>query len=143
MLAVVVVSTPLALAFETLLRQLLFPPEMDEVRAWLRPSLTPWTWLAPPASAAASVLGVKLYRILLRRGTAKLDPGKTDPDAIDKVRLDALLLATSAPQVPALLATVAFMFGAELTPVLVAMAVATLGVASVGWFALRDYGRAA
>ncbi len=49
-----------------------------------------------------------------------------------RAEFEALMLSTSAPQVPAVVATMLFMMGASLTPVLVCMGVAMLGVLSLG-----------
>ena len=46
--------------------------------------------------------------------------------------LDAAILASSVPQVPAVVGTMLFMMGAPLLPVVTAMAVAVLGVLSLG-----------
>jgi hypothetical protein len=131
-LAIVACSTPLALAVETGLRQLIFTPEFDDVRMWLRPSITPWVWLAVPACVVAVPLGAKLQRWLVARDLAKLPPERrTEQERIES-EFDALLLSTSAPQLPAVIATLAFMFGSGLAPVAVAMVVATLGVLGLG-----------
>lgn len=136
-LAIVACSTPLALAVETGLRQLIFPPEFDDVRMWLRPTITPWVWLAVPACVVAIPLGARLQRWLVARDLAKLPPERrTEQERIES-EFDALLLSTSAPQLPAVLATIAFMFGSGLAPVAVAMAVATIGVLVLGFAVAR------
>ncbi len=49
------------------------------------------------------------------------------------------MLASSAPQVPAVAATVLFMFGASIVPVAVAMVTATAGVLSLAlWLRTPD-----
>lgn len=132
MLAVIGISTPLALALETLLRMLIFPPEFEEVRMWLRPTITPWVWFAPILAAVMTVVGIAVQRALARRAIAKLDADARTPEALAAAHFDGLMLSTSAPQIPALIGTIAFMVGAELTPVLVGIAVATVGVLVVG-----------
>lgn len=138
LLGFIAVSTPLALAVETLLRQLLFPPEFAEVRAWLSPKLTTWVWVATPMSVVLTGVGIAYRRSAIRRGIKKLGSRAEDPKALQKLEFDALILSTSAPQVPALLATFAFMFGSALQPVIVAIAAATVGVLVVGWEGLRS-----
>jgi hypothetical protein len=128
LLAFIAVSTPLALAVETGLRQLLFPPELEEIRAWLRPTITPWIWVMPALATAAAVAGLWLQRWYAKREFFALPkPERTDA-AWSDANFDALMLSTSAPQVPALLATIGFMAGAELPPVIAAIAVGTAGV---------------
>jgi len=131
-LAIVACSTPLALAVETGLRQIIFPPEFDEVRMWLRPSITPWVWLTVPVCVLAVPLGARLQRWLVARDLAKLPVERRTEQGRIESEFDALLLSTSAPQLPAVIATIAFMFGAELLPVVVAMIIATLGVLGLG-----------
>lgn len=137
MLALVAVSTPLALAFETLLRRLMFPPEIDEVRMWLRPMITPWVWSAPVLCAVAVPLGSWLQRWLVARDLAARPPEQRTPERRAAAELDAMLLSTSAPQLPAVLSTFAFMFGSHLLPVVVAMVVATAGILVLGIATLR------
>jgi hypothetical protein len=128
MLALVAVSTPLALVLETALRMLLFPPEFEEVRAWLRPTITPWVWVTPVLAAIATLGGLRLQRWYAARQFAALAPAKQTDEGWAAANFDALMLSTSAPQVPALLATLAFMLGSAAPPVLAAIAVGTAGV---------------
>ncbi|MBL8941901.1 MAG: hypothetical protein JNK45_02085 [Myxococcales bacterium] len=131
-LAIVAASTPLAMLVETGLRQVMFPPEFDEVRMWLRPTITPWVWLAPVASILAVPLGDRLQRALVRRELLRLPPERRTEAERVACEFDALLLSTSAPQIPAVIATLAFMCGAGLAPVIAAMIVATAGVLALG-----------
>ena len=132
-LAVVGLSTPFALLVETGVRRIMMPPEFDDVRAWLQPDVTPWAWAMVPLAVVATGLGFLLQRWLLRRALAKPAPGGLDPARQrQRAEFDALMLSTSAPQIPALVGTICFMVGAQLTPVLVTMAVATVGVVSLG-----------
>lgn len=135
-LLLIALSTPLALALETVLRGLIMPPDFDRVRAWLAPMLTPWAWATVPLTAVATGIGWWLFGWLEHRGLARAEPEPSE-DQRAKARFDALILATSAPQLPAILATLLFMMGAPLAPVLVAMTVATLGVVSLG-LRMRD-----
>lgn len=132
LLGLVALSTPLALVVETGVRRLMMPPDFDAVRAWLSPALTPWAWATVPAAVAATGLSWWLYRVLARRELRRRRPGLTEAEARAKAELEAVLLASSAPQVPAVIATMLFMMGAEVLPVAVAMGVAMLGVLSLG-----------
>lgn len=136
-LAIVAVSTPLALLIETGLRQVMFPPEFPEVRMWLRPTITPWMWLAAPLAVAVTPLGYRLQSWLVRRALARLPAERRTEQERLEHEVDAMLLSTSVPQFPALLATFGFMFGSELLPVAVAMAAATAGVLVVGVLVAR------
>jgi hypothetical protein len=136
-LAIVAISTPFALAVETGLRGIMFPPGFDEVRMWLRPAITPWMWLAAPLAVLVTPLGFRLQKWLVRRALAKLPPARRTEQERRECELDALLLSTSVPQFPALLATFGFMFGSALLPVAVAMGTATVGVVVVGVLVAR------
>ena len=70
--------------------------------------------------------------MLLRRGLARARPGLAPDRARARAELDAAILASSVPQVPAVVGTMLFMMGAPLLPVVTAMAVAVLGVLSLG-----------
>lgn len=137
MLALVAISTPLALALETGLRQIMFPPEFDEVRMWLRPSITPWVWIAPVLCALAVPVGLRIQRWLVTRDLARLPTEERTEARRVSAEFDALLLSTSAPQLPAVISTFAFMVGSHLLPVLVAMAVSTAGVLFLGVTTVR------
>lgn len=125
-LALVAASTPLALGAETLVRRLFFPPAFQELRAWLGPSLSPWAWACAPLALLAGVAALLLQPRVRRRALAKLAPG--DPDAAGKAELETLMICTSVPQLPALLATVGFMLGADLRAVAAAIAAGVAGV---------------
>jgi hypothetical protein len=129
----IAVSAPLALGFETALRKLVFVPlmgaELAEIREFYWPELTDqvreamvtqWAWRLVGVTVLAGVLGV----LLLRRATRRpLDAGA--------IR-DRMLLLTSIPQVPAILATLCFTFGSQLLPVLVSMGISTAFVLAQG-----------
>lgn len=140
LLAVIAVSTPFALVVETVMRELLFPPDFELVREWLRPTLTRWAWVTPPLAAAFTLFGLRLHNWYAARQVAKLPQERRTPDAVARAHFDALILSTSMPQIPALLATFAFMMGASVTPVVVAMVVATAGVLTLGWLIVRRQG---
>lgn len=131
-LALVAASTPIALAFETGLRQIMFPPEFDDVRMWLRPTITPWVWLAPVLSALGLPLGFALQRWLVRRDLARIAPEQRTDGRRATAELEAMLLSTSVPQLPAVISTFAFMAGSHLLPVVAAMVVATAGIMILG-----------
>lgn len=132
LLGLIALSTPLALVVEAGLRRLMMPPDFDAVRAWLSPTLTPWAWATVPATLVTTCLGWWLYRVLSRRELRARRPGLTEEQARAKAEFEALMLASSAPQVPAVAATMLYMLGADVMPVVVSMLTATLGVGSLG-----------
>lgn len=137
----VAVSAPLALGFETLIRLYLFMPmlgaELAEVRAFFLPEFTPEVriglatriaWGLVGASLGFGVLGLALLRRAARRATHSQSPTHT---VRAEVR-DRMLMFSSVPQIPAILATLCFTFGAELTPVLGSMIVSSAFVLAMG-----------
>lgn len=122
-------AAPVALAVETGLRLLIFPAEFELVREFLNPTLTPVAWALGGLSAAAGVAGLAVQRKVSERKLAKL-PSKCDTEARYHAVFGVFLLTTAVPQIPALLSTFAYMFGASLLPVLVGVGVSSVGVVS-------------
>jgi hypothetical protein len=132
LLAIIGLSTPAALVVETAARRLFMPAEVEQIRAWLGPIITPWVWWTLPATVLATLAGAWLYRWLYRRELARLRLRRPLAEAHQKAEFEALMLSTSAPQLPALAATMSFTLGADLGPVLAAIAVGTVGVLAMG-----------
>ena len=141
----VAVSAPLALGFETAIRLGVIMPmmgaEFAEVRAYFWPEFTPAVrialttriaWILAGVSVVAGLLGVALLR---RPSWRSLAWAREQPDpaaaARAKVR-DQMLLLTSIPQIPAILATLCFSFGAAWVPVVTCMVVSTAFVLGMG-----------
>jgi hypothetical protein len=119
-------AAPVALGFETVLRHLLFPPEFEQFRAFLEPVLTPFAWVLGLLAGAASLAGFALQRRLTEKRLARVT---ADDVAIRHAQvLGVFLLTASVPQIPAILSTFAFMFGASIAPVLAGIAICTAGV---------------
>ncbi len=135
--AIVAISTPLAVVLESFLRQWMFPPEFEEVRAWLEPRVTPWMWITPALSALGTPLGLRLHHWLVRRTLARIPMERRTAVAEANAVTDALLLSTSVPQVPAVIATLGALIGSALPPVIAATGVATIGVLVIGVVASR------
>ncbi len=123
-----VIAAPAALALETGLRKLLFPPEFDELRTILEPALTPVVWGLVVLTALFAVLGIVLHARLVARAIAKVPEPARTPARIHRAELGAFMLAASIPQIPAIFATLGFMLGSSLTPVVVAIGVATVAI---------------
>lgn len=127
MLSLTVLAAPAALGFETLLRALLFPPDFEIFREFLRPVLTPLAWVLGLIAAAASLAGLAFQRASAEKRIARL-PRDADDDARYGQVLGVFMLTAAIPQVPAILSTFAFMFGASLLPVLVGVGLCSAGV---------------
>jgi hypothetical protein len=126
-------SVPLALGIEAAIRNYLFLPlmgaELQELREFYWPALTDElrratltqiAWALVGATSLAGTLGVALLR---RTAERERD--------LAKIR-DRLLLLTSIPQVPAILATLCFAFGSSLLPVSICIALSTAFVLAQG-----------
>jgi len=137
MLVLVATSTPLALLAETFLRRLLFPPEFEEVRAFLQPSLEAPTWSLLALVVLMTWLGLRHQTRRIERRMAARPEREQTQRYRDKETFDAVALFTSLPQIPAIIATFAYMCGARLEPVLANMAAATVGVVVLGVRGLR------
>lgn len=138
----IAVSVPIWLGLETLLRiyvlQPLYGPLLAEVRAVYFPELTPAimaarstmiAWVLLGVTVVAGIVGVALLRPVVARGGQSATPEA-------KVR-DTLILLTSIPQVPGLLATLCLLGGAAWTPVLACVGVSTVFVVVQGFVGER------
>lgn len=130
LVVMVALAAPLALAFETALRSLLFPivaPDFEMARTFLEPVMTPIAWLLVGVSAVAGTLGALLHRPMVRRRVAKLGAHATQ-ERVEGVRGQVFFVTTTIPQLPTIASTFAFMFGASLVPTLVGVAICTTSV---------------
>lgn len=127
LLLLTVLAAPVALAFETLLRALLFPEDFEVLREFLRPFLTPVAWALGLLAGGASFAGLVFMRRMAERRLARL-PADAEAEQRYAQVLGVFMLTTAIPQIPAVLSTFAFMFGASLAPVLVGIVLATVGV---------------
>lgn len=132
LLAAVAVSSPLSIVVETTLRKNLLGRDFQDIREYLRPTLTPVAWAAVGVTTLSIGLGFVVYRKILRHGLAKLGERAADPNAVARKELEAMFLSTSVPQVPTLLATILFQWGASFTPVAVCIGLSTVGVLLLG-----------
>lgn len=139
LVTLVVTAVPVAWGVETGLRAAFFPPDFEELRGMLRPALTVVARGLVLATLVFPWVSHVLMRWLVHRRLRVLPSRR--PDLRVGVRLMAFLAASSLVQIPGVLATFAFMFGAELRPVVGAVALSTMGLAVLGWMTLRDCGR--
>ena len=137
MIGIITISTPLALVVETFLRGLMFPPEFEEVRMYLRPALALPTWSLLSLVLLTTYAGVRGMERRIARRMAKRPPSEQTQRYRDKETFDAIVMFTSLPQVPAILATFCFMVGAPLTPVIANMVAATAAVMFLGLRGLK------
>ena len=137
MIGVITVSTPLALAAESFLRKLMFPPEFEEVRAYLRPALEWPTWSLLSLVLLTTYAGVRGMERRIERRMGKRPAQEQTQRHRDKETLDAIVMFSTLPQVPGILATLCFMVGAPLLPVAVNMLAATLAVLLLGLRGMR------
>lgn len=122
-----VAAAPVALGFETVLRLLIFPPEFEEVREFLQPMLTPVAWGFAGLAGLTGLLGLALQRRLADKKLARL-PATADADQRYREVFGVFLLTTALPQIPAILSSFAYMFGASIVPVVVGIGVCSVGV---------------
>lgn len=121
LIAATAIAAPLAFTLETFIRTTFFPNAFSEIREVLGAYFTDAAWLLVGLTLIAAVGGVFAQSRLLLRAREKAQHG-IDP------QLGAFFLAATIPQLPAILATVASMFGAATMPVLLTLAISTLGV---------------
>ena len=138
LLPLIALSSPLSLAVETAIRTALFTDDLRALRQMARAALTPVAWGFVPLTVVASIVGVFVHRVALRRTLALAAQKVGRPDAEENARLTALYLATSVPQMPALVATLLFTAGAPFVPVMVTLLVAAAGVMLQGWTTPRE-----
>ena len=122
-----IVAAPVALGFETALRLLIFPEDFDLIRELLNPVLTPVAWLLVFVAAAGGALGLFLQRKLAEKRIAAFPEDAPLGPRYSAV-MGVFLLTTAAPQLPSIAVTFCFMFGSSIVPVIVAIAVTTVGV---------------
>lgn len=127
-IAVIALATPAALGLETAARWLFLPAELARLRQELQPALTPLAWGLCALTALAVPLGVGAKRALSARFLARVRAAKGGAKKEAEARFEALFVATSIPQLPAVLATFALTCGAEALPALLAALASAAGV---------------
>ena len=132
LLPAIAASGPLSLGVETAVRLALFTPEMRYLRSLTGPTLTPIAWSLAGVTALGGVVAVPVQRWWYRRRLARLAPEARTDEARAKAAFEALYVATSVPQLPALAVTFFFTAGASLLPVAVALGVSALAVLAQG-----------
>lgn len=132
LIVLTVIAAPAALVFESLLRFLLFPEDFERVRVFLEPYLTPVAWGLAAVTLALSFVGYALQRTMSQKRVARIPEPKRTPERIERAKVGAFMLTASIPQIPAILATFAVMFGAAIVPAIAAIVIVTAAVLAIG-----------
>lgn len=135
--ALIAVAAPAVLGLETAARALLLPAPLALLRQEMRPTLTPIAWALLALTALSVPLAFWAWRALSRRLLAKVEAiGPAAPAADEKrrgeARFEAMFVATSIPQLPAILSTLLLTAGSDALPVLAAMGLSTAAVIAIG-----------
>ncbi|MFO0630872.1 MAG: hypothetical protein U0325_35315 [Polyangiales bacterium] len=131
-LPLIAVSGPLSLGVETAVRLALFTPDMVFLRAQARPLLTPFAWGLAAVTVLGGAAAVPVQRAWYRRRLASMGVEGETPEGRARAAFEALYVATSVPQVPALVVTLCFTAGSALLPVAVALGVSAAAVLALG-----------
>jgi hypothetical protein len=132
LIVLTVIAAPIALAFESLLRFLFFPDDFERVRDFLEPYLTPVGWALAALTLAASPLGYLVQKRSGEKAVRRIPEAKRTPERIERARTRVFMLSASIPQITAILATFAVMFGASMIPAVVSIAIVTVAVLILG-----------
>jgi len=127
------VAAPAALGLETVLRSLLFPPDFEVLRETLHVPATVAAWVLVLICAALVPVAFVWKRHLFARRVRRLEGASTAATEEQRKQavVGAYMLAASLPQVPAVLATLAFLFGASIVPVAATLAIVTVAVVAL------------
>ena len=127
LITLTVLAAPVAWGLETVLRHLIFPADFELFRGFLEPFLTPVAWVFGILAAMGSFAGLTFQRRMMQARAEKLGPDAS-PDAREGAALGVFLLSATIPQIPAVAATLCFMFGAAFLPVFLGVTLCTLGI---------------
>ncbi|MCB9662375.1 MAG: hypothetical protein H6726_32350 [Sandaracinaceae bacterium] len=139
LMALVVTAVPTAWAAETALRAAFFPADFEQLRELLRPTMSAAARGLVVLTVVLAVPSYVLMRHLARRRLRQLPPMR--PDLRAGARVLAFLGASSLLQLPGVLVTFCFMFGAAWKPVAACVTLGTLGLLGLAALALRDAAR--
>ena len=138
-MALVVTAVPVAWGAETGLRMAFFPPDFEQLRELLRPAMTSVARGLVVLTMALVLPTYLLMRHLAHKRMRALPPLR--PDLRAGARVLAFLGASSLLQIPGVLVTFAFMFGAAVKPVGACVALGTAGLVGLAGLTLRDAAR--
>jgi hypothetical protein len=138
-MALVVTAVPLAWGFETALRVAFFPADFERLRELLRPVMTGVARALVVLTVVLALPTYLLMRHLAHKRMRALPPLRADLRA--GARVLAFLGASSLLQIPGVLVTFAFMFGAAVKPVAACVGLGTAGLLGLAGLTLRDAAR--
>ncbi|MCA9600578.1 MAG: hypothetical protein KC417_01060 [Myxococcales bacterium] len=137
LVAITAIAAPVALVFEWALRRWALGDALDEVRAALGPYATFLASGLALVSIGLAVVAAPLFRALATRAFAKIPPeARAHPGRRTQAITGAFLIASSVVQLPALVATLAYTFGASFGPVALCLACSCVGVVHQGFLRL-------
>lgn len=142
--ALVAFTGPIVFGFDLLMRQIVVGTQPQDLQDFMAEHVTRIAWWALPFPVAGAVAGLLLYPVLYRRMLRRhLDgpPSTWTPQM--KAELEALFLAASLVQLPALLGDFSVLLGARLQPALCSTSISTLGVILIAVRASRTRDEAA
>ena len=132
-------SVPLAHLLVARLGDWFMPPEFIELRTQLRPIVTPWMRSLPVLALVATGLGA-LWQSCRALGKLASLPDR-DLDQVIRTHVEALFLAASLPQIPALFALIRHFLGSESRPAVLTLVLSSVGVLLLGALAVRSVAR--
>ncbi len=131
-IVLIAAAAPAVLGLETAARALLLPAPLAQLRQEMRPTLTPIAWALLALTALSVPLAFWAWRALSRRFLAKVEATGSGEKRRGEARFEAMFVATSIPQLPAILSTLLLTAGSEALPVLAAMGISTAAVIAIG-----------
>ncbi|MCB9628163.1 MAG: hypothetical protein H6725_12380 [Sandaracinaceae bacterium] len=139
LMVLVVTAVPSAWGLETALRTAFFPADFEELRMLLSASMTTVARAMLVLTAALLAPSYFLMRRLARARLRALPALR--PELRASARVLAFLGASSLLQLPGVVVTFSFMFGAALRPVAASVGLGTAGLLVLAALTLRDAAR--
>ena len=121
-------SVPITFGIEILLGDILFAPQVEEVRVWLETILTPVAWGLALVSPFVNGAAVLVFRRLWKRAEDHVPASEASWK-----RFEGLMISASVAQLPGIAAVLIFVLGAGTTPVAVAVGLSGVGVIILGF----------
>ena len=137
-------AAPVVFGFDLLARQLVIGTQPPELQQFMAEHVTTFAWWALPFPLAGSVAGMLVYPWMYRRLLARhkaSPPSGAGPE--QRADLEALFLAASLVQLPALLGDFSVLLGARLTPAICSSTISTASVVLIALVGRRLLGTGA
>jgi hypothetical protein len=127
--ALVAFTGPIVFGFDLLMRQIVVGTQPQDLQDFMAEHVTRIAWWGMPFPVAGAVAGLLLYPGLYRRMLKRhLDSPPSTWTPQMKAELEALFLAASLVQLPALIGDFSVLLGARLQPALCSMSISTVAV---------------